>query len=78
MRKSSPAWRSLKQYALEQLLTIDGVVRIGNGDAPHILSVSLVGYPSANVVTELGAQGICISAGSACHRGQAQPCLRAR
>ena len=24
----------LKQYALEQLLTIDGVVRIGNGDAP--------------------------------------------
>ena len=60
----------LKQYALEQLLTIDGVVRIGNGDAPHILSVSLVGYPSANVVTELGAQGICVSAGSACHRGK--------
>ena len=60
----------LKQYALEQLLTIDGVVRIGNGDAPHILSFSLVGYPSANVVTELGAQGICISAGSACHRGK--------
>lgn len=60
----------LKQYALEQLLTIDGVVRIGNGDAPHILSVSLVGYPSANIVTELGAQGICISAGSACHRGK--------
>ena len=46
------------------------MVRIGNGDAPHILSVSLVGYPSANVVTELGAQGICISAGSACHRGK--------
>ena len=66
----------LKQYALEQLLTIDGVVRIGNGDAPHILSVSLVGYPSANVVTELGAQGICISAGSACHTRQAQPRLR--
>ena len=60
----------LKQYVLEQLLAIDGVVRIGNGDAPHILSVSLVGYPSANVVTELGAQGICISAGSACHRGK--------
>ena len=44
--------------------------RIGNGTAPHILAVSLVGYPSANVVTELGNQGICISAGSACHRGQ--------
>ena len=60
----------LKQYALEQLLTIDGVVRIGNGAAPHILSVSLVGYPSANVGTELGAQGSCSSAGSACHRGK--------
>ncbi|MBQ5442518.1 MAG: aminotransferase class V-fold PLP-dependent enzyme, partial [Oscillospiraceae bacterium] len=31
---------------------------------------SLAGYPSANVVSELGAQGICISAGSACHRGK--------
>ena len=60
----------LKQYALDRLLAIDGVVRIGDGAAPHILAVSLVGYPSANVVTDLGAQGICISAGSACHRGR--------
>ena len=60
----------IKAYAEEALLRIDGVRRIGNGAAPHILSVSLVGYPSANVVSELGSQGICISAGSACHRGQ--------
>ena len=60
----------IKQYALDRLLAIDGVVRVGNGTAPHILAVSLVGYPSANVVNELGAQGICISAGSACHRGK--------
>ena len=60
----------IKQYALEKLLAIDGVVRIGDGSAPHILAVSLVGYPSANVVNDLGAQGICISAGSACHRGK--------
>lgn len=60
----------IKAYAEEKLLAIDGVKRIGNGTAPHILAVSLVGYPSANVVTELGQQGICISAGSACHRGQ--------
>lgn len=33
--------------------------------------MSLVGYPSANIVTDLGAQGICISAGSACHQGKA-------
>ena len=61
----------IKAYALERLLAIDGVERVGDGAAPHILAVSLAGYPSANVVEELGAQGICISAGSACHRGRA-------
>ena len=53
------------------------MVAVGQGEAPHILMVSLVGYPSANVVTELGAQGICISAGSACHRGQLSHVYRA-
>ena len=66
-----------KAYAEEKLLALDGVVRIGGGQAPHILSLSLVGYPSANVVSELGAQGICISAGSACHRGQPSHVYRA-
>lgn len=61
----------LKAYALDQLLAIDGVVRVGNGEAPHVLAISLAGYPSANVVEDLAAQGICISAGSACHRGKA-------
>jgi len=60
----------IKAYCREKLLAIDGVVAVGQGEAPHILMVSLVGYPSANVVTELGAQGICLSAGSACHRGK--------
>ena len=68
---------AIKAYAEEKLLALDGVVRIGDGTAPHILSISLVGYPSANVVTELGAQGICISAGSACHRGQLSHVYRA-
>lgn len=68
---------AIKSYAEEKLLALDGVVRIGDGKAPHILSISLVGYPSANVVTELGAQGICISAGSACHRGQLSHVYRA-
>ncbi len=68
---------AIKAYAEETLLALGGVVRVGNGQAPHILSVSLVGYPSANVVTELGSQGICISAGSACHRGQLSHVYRA-
>ncbi len=68
---------AIKSYAEEALLALGGVVRVGGGAAPHILSISLVGYPSANVVTELGAQGICISAGSACHRGQLSHVYRA-
>ena len=62
--------KAVKEYALQEISVLDGVVRIGDGAAPHVLSLSLVGYPSANVVSDLGAQGICISAGSACHRGK--------
>ena len=60
----------LKTLCLEKLLTIPGVVAVGCGTAPHILSVSLPGYPSGNIVSDLGSQGICISAGSACHKGK--------
>ncbi len=60
----------IKEYCREKLLTIPGMVSVGNGTAPHILSMALAGYPSANIVTDLGEKGICISAGSACHRGK--------
>ncbi len=60
----------IKSYCLEKLLTIPGMVTVGEGKAPHVLMVSLTGYPSANVITDLGAQDICISAGSACHKGK--------
>ena len=62
---------ALRDDCREKLLAMGGVVPVGAGIAPHILSVSLVGYPSANIVTELGTEGICISAGSACHQGRA-------
>ena len=61
---------ALRDYCREKLLTIPGMAPVAAGTAPHILAVSLAGYPSANIVTDLGAQGICISAGSACHRGK--------
>ena len=61
----------IKAYCRERLLSIPGVVPVGGGEAPHILAVSRVGYPSANVINDLGSQGICLSAGSACHRGKA-------
>ncbi len=67
----------IKAYAVETLSEIPGLVLVGEGEAPHILSVSLPGYPSQNIVTDLGEQGICISAGSACHKGKASHVLTA-
>ena len=60
----------IKAYAVEVLSAIPDLQIIGKGTAPHILSVSLVGWPSQNIVTDLSAKGICISAGSACHQGK--------
>ena len=67
----------ISAYARARLGEIPDLRFIGPGDAPHILAVSLPGYPSQNIVGELGEQGICISAGSACHRGKASHVLEA-
>ena len=61
---------ALHAAALEKLLAIPDMIPIGAGTAPHILAVSLAGWPSQNIVNDLGSQGICISAGSACHQGK--------
>ncbi len=66
-----------RDYARERLLEIPGLQVVGAPDAPHILSVSLSGYPSQNIVTDLGGQGICLSAGSACHKGRLSHVLTA-
>ena len=60
----------IKEYAKEKLAAIPDLQLVGNGTAPHILAVSLAGWPSQNIVNDLGSQGICISAGSACHQGK--------
>jgi len=62
--------QELHDYAREKLLAIPDTVPVGAGTAPHVLSVSLAGWPSQNIVNDLGSQGICISAGSACHQGK--------
>ena len=62
--------KDLHAYAREKLLAIPDMVAVGAGTAPHILSVSLAGWPAGNIVNDLGAQGICVSAGSACHQGK--------
>lgn len=61
---------AIKAYAVEQLTAISDLRLVGGGTAPHVLAVSLVGWPSQNIVNDLGSQGICVSAGSACHQGK--------
>ncbi len=62
---------ALKAYTLEQLAEkLPEIRRVGRGEAPHILCLSLPGYKSEVLVRVLGDKGICVSAGSACHRGK--------
>ena len=67
----------LRNYAARRLSAIPTLQLVGQPDAPHILSVSLPGYPSQNIVNDLDSKGICISAGSACHQGKASHVLTA-
>ena len=69
--------REIKAYASEKIAAIPQAVLLPTGDTPHILPFSLVGYPSSNVVNDLSEQGICISAGSACHQGKASHVIEA-
>ena len=63
--------RELKAYAVEKLTSeVAGVTVIGDGQAPHILPVTLAGYKSEVVVRFLSDRGIFISSGSACHKGK--------
>ena len=62
--------RAVKDYALEQLAALPGLEIVSRGDAPHICAVALPGYPSEMLVRELSDRGICVSSGSACHKGK--------
>lgn len=68
---------SIRAYALDRLAAIPDLEVVGDGEAPHILAVSLPGYPSQNIVSELDERGIYVSAGSACHKGKASHVLTA-
>lgn len=60
----------IKRYAAEKIAALPHAVLLPTGDTPHILPFALEGYPAGNAVNELSAAGICISAGSACHKGK--------
>ena len=62
---------AIKEYALSKLKeALPHLEVISQGDAPHICAITLPGYKSEVVVRVLGDQGVCVSSGSACHRGK--------
>ena len=63
--------QAIKDYTLERLqAAIPALEVISRGDVPHICAVTLPGYKSEVVVRVLGDKGVCISSGSACHKGK--------
>ncbi len=61
----------IKAYTLARLReALPRLEVISPGDVPHICAVTLPGYKSEVVVRVLGDRGICISSGSACHKGR--------
>ena len=62
---------AVKEYTLSKLReAVPRLEVISEGDAPHICAVTLPGYKSEVVVRVLGDRGVCVSSGSACHRGK--------
>ena len=61
----------LKEETFTRLTAqVPGLKRVGDGQAPHILAVTLPGYKSEVLVRFLSDKGICLSSGSACHKGK--------
>ena len=62
---------AIRDYTLTRLKeAIPSLEVVSASGAPHICAVTLPGYKSEVVVRVLGDRGICISSGSACHRGK--------
>lgn len=62
---------SLNAYARTVLpQAVPGLRALTGGGAPHILPITLPGYKSEVVVRFLSDRGICVSSGSACHKGK--------
>lgn len=62
---------AIKEYTLARLKeALPKLEVMSAGDVPHICAVTLPGYKSEVVVRVLGDQGVCISSGSACHKGR--------
>lgn len=68
----------LKSLFLEKLKNLDKVYVNSPGDAlPYIINISVEGVPSQVMLNSLSAEGIYVSAGSACSKGHRSSVLAA-
>lgn len=76
--ESTEHMRELREYTLTLLREALPVVEtIGDGEAPHILSISLPGYKSEVLMNFMDAAGVCVSKSSACKKGARSHVLEA-
>ncbi len=76
-REDAAREQELLRYLVEKLEHFDGVVINGAHEAPHILSLSVPGIPTQNIINLLQDASICVSAGSACAKGHRSHTLTA-
>ena len=69
--------KKLIEYLVNKLNLLNGVLINGNHQAPHILSISIPGIPTQNIINILQDQEIFVSAGSACAKGHRSHTLSA-
>ena len=69
--------KALIKELVQQLSAIPGIRINGAHEAPHILSLSIPGIPTQNIINILQDSGICVSAGSACAKGHRSHTLTA-
>ena len=67
----------VRDYGRSILRDVPGIVLIGDGQAPHVISLSLPGLRSQGIINCLQDKDICVSAGSACARGHRSHVLEA-
>ncbi len=69
--------KALLDMLVQKLCKLKGVKINGAHDAPHILSLSVLGVLTQSSINILQDAGICVSAGSACAKGHQSHVLKA-
>ncbi len=67
----------LRDLCREALADVPGLVFLGKGDAPHVVTVSMPGLRSQGLINILQEREIYVSAGSACAKGHRSHVLEA-